>query len=331
MRREQNKTPFLSLEHLKEHHGGGRATDTLREILFDLRKGSLAEPIKCWQWLVEMMAHHSGWPTDTDADAHCWELVPFAEQRLRRFAEEWNSEVVNARFNRLPFSEPLGDLYNEIGGPTQQQTMDQVHIENLQLLQNQFHIREEARRIGNVPSGMVTMAGTGRFVIHTLVYDDEIQMFLCEEDLWLYRAALVNIRYLAAFTSRIVPTITATGNYATDPSSVATKLQEAGIPLHERRDGTVIVGGRAWAMNADPCIVDMGLPINWEFGVLWWLPSPSWQYSKLIDRRFGFLGSWSEYKKQIGQGMAEIQRKRLHGHDGTVRYDFVMDGVGVDQ
>src|SRR5690349_784792 len=70
---------------------------------------------RCWEYLLEMLAHSTGWETESNESQHLWDKMA-NETRWLEFLECWIAEVKQAKANGAPFSEPLGQLLEEVGG-----------------------------------------------------------------------------------------------------------------------------------------------------------------------------------------------------------------------
>ena len=332
IRRAQNFTPTLDpagMGSLIHEPPSSAALDILRELVHDIRCYTLANPRRCWELLVEMLAHHSGWNTDTADDHELWDIVPFASERMKRFAEVWNREVDIAVADGLPFSEPIGDLLAEADSNYRPMPMELVRNENAEAL------RSAAKNPETVEGVLLKSPGTGRFALDTLVYNSHLQLYIVEEDPWLYRAALVNVRFLANYSTRHHEKENPVAEFAlaqhTEGNEVLEKLEHAGITVRTPGSNAVrIIGGRVWAVNAHPEIIDLDFAPNWLFGMQFWTLTPPWQYSLLIDqKKFPYYGTWAEFLAHHSDAeIVELMRNLESSKRARIRYDFAMTNPG---
>jgi hypothetical protein len=293
-----------------------KALRTLEGIFHDIRCMCLKSQIECWQLLVEMMAHAAGWQTDSQEDEDLWSLVPMAQERLEQYHLEWNEEVLAARELDKAFSDPLGEIHNQIVGP--RDNSFQISMEEVRH-RNRIHLQkiesEHPDPLGLTPRmGLDPLCGTGRWVMDTLVFNDSIIMHAVEIDKWLYRAMLVNIRYLAIHSSIRVSDRKETRLFERDSDN---------FQAQESDDRSLLViGGRVLGIHAHPGIVDLEYVPNWFVAPWFWEPRPSWEHTMLIDEaRYSFRGTWAEYLDHVRD--REARRLEPPARQG-VRYDFQM-------
>lgn len=271
------------------------ALEVLRSIWDDIRGITLEGPRRSWEYLVEMLAHASDWNTETNESGWIWPLLP-RHERFITYAETWSTEVAAAKEAGVAFSEPLGELLLEIE-PNVVIPMEEVRRTNaIDLPKTSFESF----------SGLDPSCGTGRFMLDAVVHNDHVIMHGVDTDVWMLRAALVNVRYLLSHTS---------------------------LTLKNEEGGTVLFqGGRTVFMHADPRIVDLGHAGNWLCGGWAWTPQP-WETNLQIATKFGFRGSWATFQKLLGGPEVAMQRLRELG-DGDQRtrfdFDFSMGGALSD-
>lgn len=264
-----------------------KPVEILTGIWHDIRAVTLEGERRSWEYLVEMMAHASGWDTETSDSVWIWDLIP-NHQRFVDYAMAWSNEVAAAKEAGIAFSEPLGDLLQMIK-PDSLVPMTEVRAINAKDLPEQS---------SDTFSGLDPHCGTGRFMLDAVVHNDHVIMHGVDTDVWMLRAALVNIRYLFSHTS-----------------------------LHVKgpKNGELLVlGGRTVFMHGDPRIVDLGHANNWLCGGWSWTPQP-WEVNLQIAPRFGFKGSWRSFQRLLGG--PELAMARLTGLDESKRnfaFDFSM-------
>lgn len=297
----------------------------LRAVLRDIERSTFEPPRQCWDYLLELMAHASGWKTDTNESEFLWDKIPNLEVRLADYCRVWNEEVAEAKKQGSPFSEPLGDLLMETGAGNaeldQYQTpMHLVRATNANSIEpTPDEFDPEAMDPGLMLTGMDPWCGTGRFIIDALVHHDHLMMRGVEIDLSLLRAAMINLRYLAQFTSMVVDRARNSGRPPSPFDANAREtLRQQGVAQSQPEGTLQVVGGRGLFMHADSTIVDLQDDANWMIGAWSWKPQ-RWQANLFIDPRFGFVGSWDEYKTLHAQpkGVADFSMES-HSRKGGV-------------
>lgn len=264
------------------------AVEILHSIWDDVRAVTLEGPRRSWEYLVEMMAHASGWDTETSDSVWIWELLP-NHDRFVDYAEAWSAEVAAAKEAGVAFSEPLGELLQEIE-PDTLVSMTEVRAINAHDLPAQEVPGAESF------SGLDPRCGTGRFMLDAVVHNERVVMHGVDTDVWMIRAALVNVRFLFSHTSTLV------------------KGSKGGDLL--------VLGGRTVFMHGDPRIVDLGHPGNWLCGGWSWLPQP-WETNLQIAPKFEFKGSWATFQKLLGGPESAMARlKELGDGEPKLRFDF---------
>src|SRR5690606_37196416 len=159
---------------------GRRLRDTpirvLRAIHKTIQDHCHESPRRCWEYLLEMLAHGSGWKTDSAESKHLWDKMA-NETRWVEFVESWLDEVEWAKRNRAPFSEPLGDLLEEILGVNDYHGQFFTPMSVVRLI-NELNLTQGY--VPPEPNGMPgrrildPCCGTGRFMIDALIHDDGV-------------------------------------------------------------------------------------------------------------------------------------------------------------
>jgi len=267
---------------------------------------------RCWELLLEMFAHATGWQTDTSESVHLWDGLD-GDSRWVEFIESWTDEVDYAKANGLPFSEPFGELLESFQGTNEHlgqffTPMPVVHAMTEMMLHDC-----PPPEPGGWPSmrGLDPCCGTGRFLISALVHHDGIFMHGVELDLWLMRCAMLNVRLLAKWTSLRMR----------DPGEglkpfggrERSKLQSQGLSTPEVGGDILVMGGRSIFINGDSLMVDLDYTPNWTVAGWAWKPYP-WQDNLKIN---GFYGSYNQW--------IDAGRPALGAEDKSeLEYDYSM-------
>lgn len=273
----------------------------LRDIWFDVRALTLGEPpMRAWQLLLEMLAHAGGWDTESAESAHVQPHLP-RPGRFQEFYEAWDLEVADALELGQAFSDPIGDLYVEAGGPALVPMHEVRRINRASLPPP-----EKLRHYAELQKGLDSDCRTGRFMLDALANAPQLMMHCVNQDLWELRAAMVSARYLARYTS------------------LATSFAPPGESWDDPRHRLTILSGRAVCMHADPAVVDLDDHRNWFLGgelgqrtpllTGWvWTPFP-WQQTLFIDpHRFGgFVGTLEQYRAAGGAARGTHQHRRTY-------------------
>lgn len=287
---------------METRYGGGRNQEPLR-ILRGLHKTIMGHchesPRRCWEYLLEMMAHSSGWRTDTEEAKHLWE--PMADEtRWLEFAQCWLNEVEWAKANNAPFSEPLGDLLEELEATNSNLGQFLTPVELVHVI-NTLTMGEPDRPL---PSGRMSRraldpcVGTGRFMINALVHNEGVAMHGVDLDLWMLRCAMLNVRLLAKWTSlrlengekfllpvKTTEVDTKDAQWLGLYSKAEAKLREGG--------GLIVLGGRSIFMHGDAMEVDLDYTSNWLVAGWHWKPVP-WRDNLKIAGWYGNYNQWIE-------------------------------------
>jgi hypothetical protein len=281
---------------------------------------------RCWEYMVEMLAHVSGWPTESDESKHLWDKMQ-DEGRFVEFAHAWIAEVEWAKANGAPFSEPIGELLEEIEG----------HNESL----GQFFTPMPVVRminsvnLGDIPSpgpsglptcrGLDPCCGSGRFLIDALVHNDGIMMHGVDLDLWMVRAAMLNVRLLARWTSmsvadpddRLKPLRRATKFLDQAMAALASPDEENPFlrlgtepPQPKGEERVLIVGGRAVFIHGNSMIVDLDYTPNWACAGWSWKPHP-WQWNLKMRDYYGSYEDWEKAGRPDLNKLHEQEQKSL--------------------
>jgi hypothetical protein len=217
-------------------------------------------PRRCWEYLVEMLAHATGWRTETQESKALWDPMQ-NESRWAEFLEAWLDEVDIAKKNRFAFSEPIGELLEVVEGTNQ--ALDQ-YFTPMQVVRamNEINFSDIEVPENGYLQGLDPCCGTGRFMLDALVFNEKLIMANVDMDLWLLRAAKLNARLLGRWTT-----------------------------LHEPFlcwDATL--AGRARFIWGDSLIVDLNFPLNWSLS--WYWTPQHWRDDLKIEGFPGTLNQW---------------------------------------
>lgn len=277
----------------------------LRSIHKDIRNFCGASDRMCWEYMVEMLALATGWTTDTSESKHLWEKLA-DDGRWVEFFECWMEEVEYAKANRCAFSEPVGELLEDLQGANT--NLGQYFTPmSLVRLMNQLSMPEDgvpAQSDGRpTMRGMEPCCGTGRILIDALVHNDGLFMHAIDLDIWMLRTAMLNVRMLAKWTS----------------SRMTTQL--ALNPFNEKQreepHTMIVIGGRSIFMHGNSQIVDTNYRPNWLCAGWAWKPHP-WQSNIKIH---GYLGSLNEWEAAGKPALEEP------GKPGEIQFDYSMKGT----
>lgn len=290
----------------------------LRSIHKTIQHHCHESPRRCWEYMLEMLAHSSGWDTESHESQHLWEPMHKHGEMMAEFLMAWHAEIQDARKNRTPFSEPIGQLLLEVEAHNEALAQYFTPMEVVRAL-NEITLSEgySPPDEWGYPSrrGLDPCCGTGRMMIDALVHDDGILMHGVDLDLWMLRAAMLNIRLLAPWTSchLVDPTEPAKGGLQAFTSKSA---QEFGVEQSDKeRSRILFIGGRAIFIHGDALIVDLNYTPNWACAGWAWKPQP-WQSNLKIAERFGFFGTWEQF--QAGDAPTSITSQE------RVQFDFEM-------
>ena len=263
---------------------------------------------RCWEYMLEMLAHSTGWGTDTSEAKHLWEKMA-DETRWVEFFECWMEEVEYAKENRCAFSEPVGELLEDLEATNR--NLDQYFTPmSMVRLMNQLTMPEDGVPIG--PDGRPTMrgmepcCGTGRILIDALVHNDGLFMHAIDLDIWMLRAAMLNVRMLAKWTSSRMTTETALNPFS---------------EKQEEPHTMIVIGGRSIFMHGNSQIVDTNYRPNWLCAGWAWKPHP-WQDNLKME---GYLGSYNQWEA-AGKPLLEDPN-----NSGEVQFDYSMKGTNLGE
>lgn len=307
----------------------GEPIRILRSIHRDIQNHCHESGRRCWEYLLEMMAHASGWPTESNESKHLWDKMP-DDERFAEFAKAWTDEVAWAKETGAPFSEPFGDLLAEVEGYNENLGQFMTPMPLVRLM-NRITL-EDTPPPG--PDGMPTRrglepaCGTGRFMIDALVHNDGIMMHGVDLDIWMLRTAMLNVRLLARWTSMRV----ADPNDRLKPLRRAKRLLDAMMaspdeenpflrlgtepPKVEEDHRVLVIGGRAIFIHGDANVVDLDYTPNWLCAGWAWKPHP-WTWNLKMRGYYGSLDDWER------AGRPDLNK--LHEQERTeLQFDYSM-------
>jgi len=259
----------------------GEPLRVLRAIHQTIQQKCGENPRRCWEYLLEMLAHQSGWRTDTQEAHHLWE--PMAnENRWGEFLEMWCEEVEYAKRSGTVFSEPLGSLLEEVNGANEAHgqyftPMEVVRVSNA----ISFHDLDQTPSPDGWPKHRILdpCCGSGRYLIDALVHYDSTFVHAVDIDLWMLRCTMLNVRLLAKWTSLRLK----------DASDVLKPFDE-GRP---GGNGLLVIGGRSMFIHGDAMIVDLKYRPNWMCAGWHWAPLP-WRSNLKIAGYYGTFDEWDD-------------------------------------
>lgn len=292
---------------------------------------------RCWEYLLEMIAHSSGWQTDTCEAKHLWDKMA-NEDRWGEFLESWMAEVEWAKRNRAPFSEPFGELLEHIEGTNDSLGQYFTPMSIVRVMNEMTIGAIDETHTDGMPThrALDPCVGTGRFMIDALVHNDGLLMHGVDLDLWMLRCAMLNVRLLAKWTSlhlhdpddrlrplRAVDHLIA--NATEEPEgtlerpvkmhrtrnpfdAMLERAHPVRIPEERSKDGAILlIGGRSIFMHGDATVLDLGYTPNWVCAGWHWLPRP-WRGNLKIEGYFGTYEQWVEDgRPPLGEQSKEIQ------------------------
>jgi len=238
---------------------------------------------RCWEYMVEMIAHSTGWKTETCESKHLWKAMA-EETRFAEFAEAWLEEVTYAKENRVPFSEPIGELLEHLEATNLHFDQYFTPMSVVRTLNEINFMDIEQPKTGYL-QGLDPCCGTGRFMLDALVFNDRLIMGSLDIDLWMQRVAKINARILAQWTT-----------------------------LYEKHHlWDAMLAGRARFIWGDSLLVDLGFSPNWSLS--WhWTPQ-HWQSDLKIEGYAGNYNQWLEDGKPRRDGL---------GAPGDIQFDYSM-------
>lgn len=252
---------------------------------------------RCWEYMLEILALSSGWNTETNESEKLW--PKFAnDSRLEEFVHSWYHEVIDAKRNGGPFSEPIGGLLHEVQGTSDHlgQFLTPMPVVRMMNAMSMHDLDAKPLQANGMPThrGLDPACGTGRFMIDALVHNSNIMMHGVDLDQWMVRAAMLNVRLLAAWTSLrltdwhdvMSPLRRARnavnmlrGTLAGDPFEPVDRPTNVPVRTNE---STLIIGGRAIFINGNSLIVDLDHAPNWLRAGWSWCP-PHWSGTMKIS------------------------------------------------
>ena len=275
---------------LQERRFGGppmnrTAFQILRSIHKTIQDHCHENSRRCWEYMVEMLAMATDWHTESNESEKLWEPM-HNEPRWTEYAEAWIEEVTYAKENRVAFSEPIGELLEFIEGANHNfgqyfTPMSVIRACN-EITFCDLDIPEE----GYV-HGLDPCCGTGRFMLDALVFNERLIMGNIDLDLWLQRAAKLNARILARWTT----------------------LREPFGPW----DATL--AGRARFIWGDALVVDTAFAPNWLLS--WYWTPQFWQNDLKI---MGFPGTYEQWL-DAGKPNPDSQHRAVD----ELQFDYSME------
>lgn len=262
--------------------------------------------------MLEMIAHASGWKTETRISEKLWEHFPDGAQ-LGEFVECWVDEVQQAKDTGGSFSEPIGELLEEFSGTNSNlgQFYTPMSVVTM-MVQMQLAELPKDRWL----NGMDPCCGTGRFMLASLVHSDNLMMGSCDLDLWSLRAAMVNARLLARFTSRFYENEEDQMQPFTEKSSA--RLRKKGVDLPTKSSGGVhVIAGRARFIHGNSLSVDLMFPFNWSEHSWKWSPAPWEQLKRASETKDEY------YERVINPIMKKLGGQSPESMD-DVRFDYSL-------
>lgn len=317
---------------------GGQLRDTplrvLRSIHRTIQNACGENSRRCWEYMLEMLAHTSGWLTESNESKHVWDKMP-EDTPWDEFYESWMAEVEWAKANRATFSEPLGQLLEEIEGTNDHLGQFMTPMAIVRMM-NEINLGGEAvdskPNKNGLPKRRVLepCCGTGRFLIDALVHYDDVMVNAVDTDLWMVRTAMMNVRLLAKWSSLRVkdpgdllkplrrgPLVEEFNRLTGEKYNQIDRLKDAGAALTEAaKQGTdaLIIGGRAIFIHGDALVVDLSYAPNWLCAGWAWGPKP-WRSNLKID---GFDGTYDQWEAAGRPPLGQTPP------DEPVQFDFSM-------
>lgn len=278
---------------------------------------------RCWEYLVEMLAHSTGWQTESAESKHLWDKMP-DEPKFLEFYQAWIAEVQWAKHNGAPFSEPLGQLLEEIEGTNDYHGQFFTPMPVVRMMNSITLADDTPSSAIGVPRkrGLDPACGTGRFMIDALVHNDNLAMNGVDIDLWMLRTAMLNVRMLAPWTTMrvkdpdgrlkaIVRPFNAIEEAVQETRRLVDRMEAMNSlnpfakepePADETGGGDILmVGGRAVFMHGNALVVDLNYSPNWLCAGWAWSPKP-WMSNLKIAGYYGTYDEWVEAgKPPLGQ------------------------------
>jgi len=267
--------------------------------------------------MLEMIAQGTGWRTETQESKHLWEHFPDGKE-IAEFIECWLDEVRVAKDNDIAFSEPIGELLEEIEATNENlgQFFTPMQVVHAMVQMHMADSKNEKRWL----NGLDPCCGTGRFMIDAMVHTDNLMMGGVDLDLWVLRAAMTNARILGfgGFTNRYFDNPEDRLQPFTDKSTKA--LRRTGVQLPQKEGGVMVLAGRSRFIHGDALQVDLHFWPNWAESSWKWTPV-DWRCLKM---HFESLEDYHNrviipYLKELGFKTDPAEHK-----DANVRFDYSM-------
>lgn len=317
----------------------GEPLRILKSFHRDIQNHSSESGRRCWEYTLEILALSSGWNTESNESQKLWDRFA-ADSRLPEFHEAWIHEVRHAKANGLAFSEPIGDLLQEVEGTNAHlgqflTPMSLVRLTNSLTLEG---LDNDPLHISGMPThrGLDPACGTGRFMIDALVHNANLMMHGVDLDLWMVRAAMLNVRLLTPWTTlrlkdpgdvlrplrrieKAIDVIT----QALNNDDLDTAIAELEKPLPYRKEdpgGVLVLGGRAIFIHGDALVVDLDYTNNWLCAGWAWKPHP-WTWNLKMA---GYPGSYDDWVAAGRPSKEQVERE----YSSEIQYDYSMANKG---
>jgi len=275
-------------ERLKEQPGPPmqrEAFNILRSLHKTIQNHCHENSRRCWEYMVEMIAQATRWPTETDEARHVADKMSEADWMLIvEFAECWIAEVAYAKENRIAFSEPIGELLEHLESTNHHFGQYFTPMPIVRLL-NSISLQDMEVPENGYARAVDPCCGTGRFMIDALVFHDRLIMGNLDLDIWMQRVAKLNARLLSQWTNLVEPF----GPW------------------------TAMKSGRARFIWGNALIVDQGFKPNWSLSYHW--TPQHWENDLKIDGYAGNYNQWLEAGKPVRDGL---------GPPGEIQFDYSM-------
>lgn len=301
---------------LAEPSHKGEPLAILRSFHGQLQRHCHDSPRRCWEYMLEMIAQGTGWKTETQESKHLWEHFPEGKE-IAEFLQCWLDEVRIAKENKIAFSEPIGELLEEL-----EATNDNLgqFFTPMQVVRTMVEMQTVDTGRKGWLNGIDPCCGTGRFLIDTLVHTDNIMMGGVDLDLWLLRAAMVNARILGfgGYTNRYFENPEDRLQPFTEESTHT--LRREGVSLPQKDGGLLVLAGRSRFIHGDALRVDLNYPFNWAESSWKWTPV-DWSYLKMSAETV------DAYRERVIAPIMEklgLNRERAERDMGGVQFDYSM-------
>jgi len=279
-------------------------TDVLRHVFARISQITSENPRRCWEYMVELMAHYSGinclfGGTLTEPTKKLAVDIPDLEDTLLGFTKMRDEELLECKRTGSAIPDPIGLILEE--NQATNKNMDQFFtpptvIRAVNAVN--FHgVKKEKL------NGLDPCCGTGRFAMDALVHNDGLVMFNVDLDQWLVRAALVNFRYMQRYThARITPPLDARSVFEEDA---------------KKQGDVIVLGGRSWIIHANSLVVDLEYKPNWQHSWMW--NPPNWRSSmKMAD----FDGTYEEFEQRGSKKEVEAKKEQIAAAPKKPQFTF---------